>query len=47
MEKQFCPKCGYKSLERVIVTIDSDGNKVYRGRRKQPKIGLNVNTNHE
>lgn len=34
MEKQFCKYCGYKTLERVIVTVDSEGNKVYRGRRK-------------
>jgi len=34
MQKQFCPSCGYKTLERVIVTVDEDGNKVYRGRRK-------------
>ena len=34
MGKQFCPACGYKSLERVVVTVDENGNKVYRGRRK-------------
>lgn len=34
MSKQFCPNCGYKSLERVVVTVDENGNKVYRGRRK-------------
>jgi hypothetical protein len=36
MSKQFCPFCGYKSLERVVVTLDENGNKVYRGRRKAP-----------
>ena len=34
MGKEFCPYCGYKTLERVVVTVDSEGNKVYRGRRK-------------
>lgn len=36
MSKQFCPFCGYKSMERVVVTLDENGNKVYRGRRKTP-----------
>jgi len=36
MSKQFCPWCGYKTMERVIVTVDEDGNKIYRGRRKTP-----------
>lgn len=36
MSKQFCKHCGYKSLERVVVSIDENGNKVYRGRRKTP-----------
>lgn len=36
MLRQFCKNCGYKSLERVVVTIDENGNKVYRGRRKTP-----------
>ena len=34
MSKQFCPHCGYKTLERVVVTVDSEGNRIYRGRRK-------------
>lgn len=34
MLKQFCPHCGYKTLERVVVTVDADGNRIYRGRRK-------------
>lgn len=34
MEKVFCPLCGYKTLQRVIVIVDSDGNKVYKERRK-------------
>ena len=36
MSKQFCPNCGYKSLDRVVVTVDENGNKIYRGRRKTP-----------
>ena len=43
MSKQFCPQCGYKTLERVLVTVDADGNKVYRGRRKPASTkGLRV-----
>ena len=38
MEKQFCPRCGYKRLERVVLMVDSDGNKVYKGRTKPPSI---------
>lgn len=34
MEKKFCPHCGYKTLQRVILIIDSDGNKIYKERRK-------------
>ncbi len=34
MSKQFCPHCGYKTLERVVVTVDAEGNRIYRGRRK-------------
>jgi hypothetical protein len=34
MSKVFCPHCGYKTLERVVVTVDADGNRIYRGRRK-------------
>lgn len=36
MSKEFCQHCGYKSLERVVVSIDENGNKIYRGRRKTP-----------
>lgn len=34
MSKKFCPNCGYQTLDRYIVTVDSDGNKVFKGRRK-------------
>jgi RNA-binding protein NOB1 len=34
MSKVFCPFCSYKTLKRVLVTIDDNGNKVYRERRK-------------
>jgi len=34
MEKKFCPWCGYKTLQRVVVLVDSDGNRVFRERRK-------------
>lgn len=33
MSKEFCPTCGYKTLDRVVVTVDADGNRNYRGRR--------------
>ena len=43
MSKEFCPTCGYKTLERVVVTVDADGNKSYRGRRKPKSTkGLRV-----
>lgn len=47
MSKEFCPICGYKTLDRVVVTVDSDGNKTYRERRfpKSTK-GLRVNVFH-
>lgn len=25
MDKQFCPKCGHKTLHRVSITIDENG----------------------
>lgn len=40
MSKLFCPNCGYKSLERVVVTVDADGNRIYRGRKKLITKGL-------
>jgi hypothetical protein len=44
MEKKFCPWCGYKTLQRVIVLVDSDGNRVFRERRKPISTkGLRVN----
>ena len=43
MAKEFCPTCGYKTLQRVIVTVDANGNKVYKGRNKPiSKKGLRV-----
>jgi hypothetical protein len=33
MSKEFCPICGYKTLDRVVVTVDAEGNKSYRERR--------------
>lgn len=47
MEKIFCPYCSYKTLQRVIVTIDSDGNKIYRERRKPLNTkGLRVSSHY-
>ena len=43
MAKEFCPTCGYKTLQRVIVTVDANGNKIYKGRnRPMSKKGLRV-----
>lgn len=43
MSKRFCPNCSYKTLERVLVSIDSNGNKVYQERKKKPSLkGLRV-----
>ena len=45
MSKQFCPNCSYKTLERVLVTTDNDGNKIYKERRKPLSTkGLRVNS---
>lgn len=41
LSKQFCPKCGYKTLKRIIEVIDLNGNKKYFGRKTTTK-GLNV-----
>lgn len=43
MEKIFCPKCGNKTLHRVHVTVDRDGNtNVHLDQRKLEVMkGLN------
>jgi|688.fasta_scaffold1292509_2 hypothetical protein len=44
LTKQFCPSCGYKTLERIVEIIDEFGEKSYIGRRKPKSTkGLRVN----
>ena len=43
LSKQFCPSCGYKTLERIVEVINQFGEKTYVGRRKPKSTkGLRV-----
>ncbi|KAF5286359.1 hypothetical protein FQR65_LT12653 [Abscondita terminalis] len=39
MTKVFCPKCGNKTLKRVAVTIDADGNQQIHINARRPLTG--------
>lgn len=39
MTKVFCPKCGYKTLKRVAVSVDEEGNQKIHINLKRPLTG--------
>ena len=39
MDREFCPKCGNHTLQRMAYSVDHEGNVVlHQSRFKQPKL---------